>query len=423
MTAVASRFDVGPMRIAFWHHEIHGPVSLVDLWNGTHGLAGSVGRLRILFELARRGHHVTLCGNVTAGDCRDVVARPGMPADGADVLVLNNPPDEAGWHRVSGSLRCPMVLWAGNPVDQRWLDRAHARALAAIVCVSQFHRELYRTRSGFESIEVIYSGVDLDLMDGASPNPEARGAVVFCSVPRRTKGFQHLLRAWPLVRERIPDTCLRVIGSARMHDPSAEVGRTGVLDRDLEEEFPKFFSQPPKSLEQAGITLIGPISTTQVFSEMKAAAVVAVNCNWRGGLETYCRAAVEAQAAGTAVIGAARGSLPEVVSDGVTGLLVPKDDSRLLAHSIVRLLEDRALRERLGAAGPAWVRRFTDPTCLGDNWEVVIRRALNGQKPTIPARYAIDMVRRLGYGHLRASVRNCIRGTGLERVLLRYVSR
>src|SRR5207244_3197651 len=108
-------------------------VSLQDLWNGTHGFAGSVGRLRVLFELARRQHDVTLYGNVVDGHWQGVTARSGQPSVAADIIVLNNPPDEAGWDGASRTIPCPMVLWAGNPIDQRWLDRINARALAAIV--------------------------------------------------------------------------------------------------------------------------------------------------------------------------------------------------------------------------------------------------------------------------------------------------
>jgi len=389
--------------------------------------------LRILFELARRGHDVSLVGNVTSGDSSGVRAAPGFTSiealtttpdrDQPGVVVLNNPPTEDVWRRVCAKVRWPILLWAGNPVDQCWLDRARDGRVAGIVCVSEYHRELYRLRQGFESVEVVYSGVDLDLLERAVPSPSATGAIVFCSIPRRTKGFHNLLRAWPLVRAARPDARLRVIGSARMHDPGAEVGRTEILDRELEEEFPAFFDDPPDSLARAGIALVGCASATQVFAEIKAAAVVVVNCNWRGALETYCRAAVEAQAAATPVIGAARGSLREVVADGRTGILVEKEEAGLLAQAVVRLLRDEALRRRLGRAGPSWASRFADYRPLAADWEAVLMRARAGQKAPVRPQWSKDVIRRLGYGRIRASARNWIRGSGLERLLLRYVAR
>jgi starch synthase len=49
------------------------------------------------------------------------------------------------------------------------------------------------------------------------------------------------------------------------------------------------------------------------------------------------------------------GGLPEVVDPGVTGLLVPPEDVPALAAAIGQLLDDAALRQRMGQAGRDWV--------------------------------------------------------------------
>src|SRR5262249_54160617 len=69
---------------------------------------------------------------------------------------------------------------------------------------------------------------------------------------------------------------------------------------------------------------------------------------------------LDAMAASRPIVATTAGGIPEIVDDGVNGLLVPPRDARALADAIVRALGDDALRRRLGSAGFARVNeRFT----------------------------------------------------------------
>jgi glycosyltransferase involved in cell wall biosynthesis len=67
--------------------------------------------------------------------------------------------------------------------------------------------------------------------------------------------------------------------------------------------------------------------------------------------ETFGRCVVEAMAARLPVVATRVGGLPEVVEEGVTGLLVPPRDPAALAAAVKQLLDDQPMRERLGIAG------------------------------------------------------------------------
>ena len=401
------------MRFLFYHHGPHGPFSLQQLYGGEARFGGGVLRLRILFWIAARGHEVHLIGNVETGEWQGVRATAGIrnlesvmgncSTVEPSVVVLNNPPDEAQWRWIQNlkNDRLRIVLWAGNPFNLIWLRRVVSGDLDRIVCVSHTHREYYRLHRGFERIEASYSGVDTDLIAAAPARPRSTGTVLSVSIPRRTKGFHNLLRAWNAVRRAVPDARLRVCGSARMHGPGTVLGRTGVLDADLEAEFPEFFGDHPHSTERAGVELMGARDLPEVYSDLKAAAVAVVNSNWRGSVETFCRSAVEAQVAGTPVVGAARGALPEVVAHGKTGLLVDEEDPVALAEAIITLLKDEALRRQMGAAGREWARRFADYDLIAPDWEAIAQRAWSGKPAPVEPRQPHDLLRRLGYIRMR----------------------
>ena len=91
------------------------------------------------------------------------------------------------------------------------------------------------------------------------------------------------------------------------------------------------------------------------------------------GLGNVC---LQAAAAGVPCIGSRVGGIPEAIADGVTGLLVPVGDAAALAAAIDRLLGDAPLRQRLGAAGPAYVESDFTPPALAAGNRAVYRRVL-----------------------------------------------
>ncbi|MCW2779049.1 MAG: glycosyltransferase [Frankiales bacterium] len=77
---------------------------------------------------------------------------------------------------------------------------------------------------------------------------------------------------------------------------------------------------------------------------------------------------VEGMLAGLPVVATPVGSVPEAVQDGVTGLLVPKDDPNALAAALRRLRDDGRLRERLGAAGRARAAATMTADRMAEQW-------------------------------------------------------
>ena len=86
------------------------------------------------------------------------------------------------------------------------------------------------------------------------------------------------------------------------------------------------------------------LSPGEVAAAMDAAWVLVLPSRSEG----MGRVLVEAFCRGRGVVGTRAGSIPDLVADGVSGLLVAPDDPAALADALVRVLSDRALAERLG---------------------------------------------------------------------------
>ena len=81
-------------------------------------------------------------------------------------------------------------------------------------------------------------------------------------------------------------------------------------------------------------------------------------------------AMLEAQAAGIPVVAGRVRGVPDVVEDGVGGLLAPEGDAAALARHIERLLRDSVLRHKLGSQGQA---RITSERTVGHAARILAR--------------------------------------------------
>jgi glycosyltransferase involved in cell wall biosynthesis len=76
--------------------------------------------------------------------------------------------------------------------------------------------------------------------------------------------------------------------------------------------------------------------------------------------ESFGLAALEAMACGTPVVATRAGAFPEIVEDGISGLLVPPGDEAALARAIATMLENSLRCRAMGEAGARRIReRFS----------------------------------------------------------------
>ena len=189
-------------------------------------------------------------------------------------------------------------------------------------------------------VSVIHCGLDHATY---RPDPaEAKSAqptVVFVGRLRRYKGMDWVLRSFPAVLARVPSARLLVIGDGPFETQLRRAAtRLGVAQ---------------------AVDFLGFLPAAEKVRRLRQAWVVVQPSPKEGWGLTM----IEAGACGTAVVAADSPGLRDSVRRDETGLLVRHGDDAQFAAALVRVLEDRALRERLAAAGIAHAATFSWPAC------------------------------------------------------------
>ncbi len=207
-------------------------------------------------------------------------------------------------------------------------------------------------RTGITPVELIYNGVDMaryDHTEACCTLPEEYGfpdgtpmvGVVARLEPE--KGHTTLLEAWPAVLSAVPAARLLIVGegslAAQLEDQAEALGLLGepcIGDACVGTRH----ARPGAAVVFTGRREDVPAVT--------AALDVAVLPSYR---EAQGLVILEAMALARPVVATDVGGIPEMIEDGVTGLLVPPHDAAALATAITRLLTDHPLADMIGRAG------------------------------------------------------------------------
>ncbi len=236
-----------------------------------------------------------------------------------------------------------------------WVERAAFEDADAVIAVSDgMRRDILRAYPAIDAdrVEVVYNGIDL--VDW-QPNPDVetarslgldpdRPSIVFVGRITRQKGLPYLLRA----ARRLPDDVQLVLcaGAPDTEEIMAEVA-------GLVEEL---------RTERGGVVWIDRHLPRNELTALLTAATAFV-CP--SVYEPLGIVNLEAMACGAPVVGTATGGIPEVVDDGVTGVLVPIeqaddgtgtpiDPDRFvadLAEALARVVADPVRAKAMGEAG------------------------------------------------------------------------
>jgi glycosyltransferase involved in cell wall biosynthesis len=225
-------------------------------------------------------------------------------------------------------------------IQARW-ERANARRADVVIAPSRYSADVARREYGVGAgtIAVVPEPIELErwaaLFAAAAPPPRA-GPTILCVArmyPRKHIG--DLLEAAALLRDRIPGARVRIVGKGpewehvvRLH-AALGLGQT--------------------------VTLLGDVSRERLAEEYVSANLFCLP----SVQESLGIVFLEAMAAGLPVVACRAAAIPEVVEDGVTGVLAPPRDPASLAGALEALIADPGRARAMGEAGRRVVAAYT----------------------------------------------------------------
>jgi glycosyltransferase involved in cell wall biosynthesis len=217
------------------------------------------------------------------------------------------------------------------------MELAVMRRVEAVTAVSRYQAkeiggELHRPAATIPVIPNPISPLMKDALnsDAGPADEQPRPRVLYTGRIEDRKGTLPLLESVSVVRRGCPDVEYLIAGGRHISVDDAALER--VLGQDD---------------RRSHVRLLGHVPWLELSRLYREATVFAMPSYY----ETFGISCLEAMAFGLPVVATTAGGLPEVVEDGVTGILVSPGDPAALAEAILALLNDPARARRMGCAG------------------------------------------------------------------------
>lgn len=274
-----------------------------------------------------------------------------MPECGGEGLLVNRLTRERTLVRFHSPAALIMPFYDVERADITWCSRVEGLAMksadALTSCSGFLAGEVARELGVRKPITVIPNGIDVGLFDAGDQVdfrarfglPADRPMVFFSGRMEPRKGI-HLLPAIATSLLERHEVALVLAGDDLFHHVRDSV-LPALEGRRL----------------RGSLHPLGRISPTEIRSGLCQSEVFLLPSIW----ENCPYACLEAMAAGRAIVASNQGGMPELIEDGVNGLLAASGDASAYLAQLDRVIGDAALRHRLGAAArDTVVRRFSD---------------------------------------------------------------
>ena len=274
--------------------------------------------------------------------------------------------------RIAGYLTgVPVIIssvrvMGGEKQYHHFIDRVTAFMADHFVAVSNGVKEhiLHTSHVAEDKVSTIYNGVVVEcsstfdktaFMSSVGLKNDER-ILLTAGRLHRQKGYDHLIRAMPMVQSAFPGVKLLILGEGE------------------EENNLKKLADSLELTEKVIFTGL----RSDVDSLLHCIEIFVLPSRWEG----LPNVLLEAMAAGKPVVATAVGGIPELVVQGVTGVLVPPQDTLALADAIKGLLSDEKRALAMGSAGRQRVQQCFSMDAMISKTEALYQELLTRKKPS-----------------------------------------
>jgi glycosyltransferase involved in cell wall biosynthesis/Flp pilus assembly protein TadD len=344
------------------------------------GLGGTESAVVYLAEaLARRGHRVVVLNGCDAAATIDGVEYErweSLPKrcviDRPHVVVAVR-----AWEMIGRTRLAPLqIFWTGDAFDQPFVqdlrDSDNRREIDFVMLQSDWQAETFAQHHNIPAWQIVRTrlGSAASAADSA-PLPPAGARprkLAYASTPFR--GLDTLLDVFPKIRAACPDAQLDVFSSMRVY---------GMSEEDDRRNYGALYAKAA----QPGVNLIGSVPQPELARRLHEARVLAYPNHFA---ETFCIAAIEAQAAGCVVVTSAVGALPETIGDG--GVCLDGDPHsakyrQSFIDACISLLTDDERWTAMSARAQTRTRAAYTWPGIAEEWEAICRVGLREDSPTV----------------------------------------
>lgn len=254
--------------------------------------------------------------------------------EGYDYLVVDSKKISPALLRSIDDRSLKIFLWANNFLSKQELDAySKSKVIKKIINVGREQLELWLDHPIFDKSCFIYNTMTFpELHDTLLPSSKRQHIVVYIGSLIKAKGFGALAKAWPRVLNDVPDAQLYVIGSGKLYDKNAKMGKYGIADANFEKEFMPYLIDTNSQILPS-VHFLGVLGKEKF--DILANSKVGVP-NPTGQTETFGYSAVEMQYMGCAIATMkCSGFLDTVIPNGNNILY---SNVKNLHKSIVKLL-------------------------------------------------------------------------------------